>query len=118
MNKRLRKKKHLGEFRQMGFTIECQLRPGSGDRFIDDLIDIVDHDLCVGGGGAADGFGGVISSEHRYASASHKDIDTLRHWLENRTDVSSFQISGLWDMWYGRDPLNKNEPDGVPAPPD
>jgi uncharacterized protein YggL (DUF469 family) len=42
MRKRLRRKKHLGEFRQFGFSVACRFRKGLSreefDRFVDDFI--------------------------------------------------------------------------------
>ena len=58
MKKRLRRKKHVGEFRQTGFSVECRLRPGLSpgefDQFMDDFIDhcVEAHGLLFGGGGS------------------------------------------------------------------
>ena len=59
MRRRLRKKKHVGEFRQMGFSVECRLRPGLSpqefDQFTDEFIQhaVEAHGLLFGGGGSA-----------------------------------------------------------------
>ena len=46
MKKRLRKKKHFGEFKELGFEVRGDLRPGlSGndlEAFVDRLIEIVE----------------------------------------------------------------------------
>jgi uncharacterized protein YggL (DUF469 family) len=55
VKKRIRRKKHLGEFQQIGFDVDAGLRPGMdrdavhafGDRFI---AHIEAHHLAFGGG--------------------------------------------------------------------
>ena len=73
MKKRLRKKKHLGEFKELGFEVRGDLRPGlSGndlEAFVDRLIDIVDaRSLAFGGGAGRDdelnGFAGRARQCH------------------------------------------------------
>jgi uncharacterized protein len=57
MNKRLRKKKHVGEFKQYGFELKIKLKPGHtqeeiNDDFFDRLIAKIEAaSLSVGGGG-------------------------------------------------------------------
>jgi uncharacterized protein YggL (DUF469 family) len=59
VKKRLRKKKHLGEFKELGFEVRSDRRPGlSGndlEAFVDRLIDIVEaRSLAFGGGAGRD----------------------------------------------------------------
>jgi uncharacterized protein YggL (DUF469 family) len=59
VKKRLRKKKHLGEFKVLGFKVRGDLRPGlSGndiEAFVDRLIDVVEaRSLAFGGGAGRD----------------------------------------------------------------
>jgi uncharacterized protein YggL (DUF469 family) len=54
MRKRLRKKKHVGEFREYGVEFAATVKPGVDfDAFCDDFIDecIESRGLAFGGGG-------------------------------------------------------------------
>ena len=114
MKKRLRKKKHLGEFRQMGFSVDCRIRSGLSeegfDRFIDHFMDhaIEANGLIFGGGGSPEGgWRGVICRDHRYDSTTDAEKGTVQTWFEQRPEVESFELSGFWDVWQGSDPLDR-----------
>jgi uncharacterized protein YggL (DUF469 family) len=89
MRRRLRKKKHLGEFQELGFAVRAGLRAGlSGsdlEAFFDRWIDAVEaRQLAFGGGGGYDNkFEGFITLAGR---GSATDDDRLASW---RTDRSS-----------------------------
>ncbi|MDA1274802.1 MAG: 50S ribosome-binding protein YggL [Verrucomicrobia bacterium] len=126
MRKRLRKKKHLGEFRQMGFTADCQMRPGlSGaefDQFTDEFIvqAIEAHGLVFGGGGSPErGWSGVVCRDDRYDSTTDVEKAAVQHWLEQRSEIESFRLSEFWDVWHGPDPFDTEdaEPDATREPP-
>jgi uncharacterized protein YggL (DUF469 family) len=113
MNKRLRKKKHLGEFRQLGFSAECRLRSGlSGaafDQFTDEFIAqaIEANRLVFGGGGSPNrGWSGVVCRDDSHESATDGDKAAVHNWLERRTEVESFRLSDFWDVWHGADPFD------------
>lgn len=115
MNKRLRKKKHLGEFRQLGFSVDCRLRSGLSsaefDLFTSEFIAqaIEAHRLEFGGGGSVDrGWSGVVCRAHRYDSTTDDDQAAVQHWLESRPEVESFRISDFFDVWHGSDPFETN----------
>jgi uncharacterized protein len=116
MKKRLRKKKHLREFRQMGFSVECRIRPGLSavefDRFTDEFIvqAIEAGALVFGGGGSPDrGWSGIVCRDDRYDSTSDGDKATVQNWLEQRSEVESFRLSGFWDVWHGSDPFDSDD---------
>ena len=126
MRKRLRKKKHLGEFRQMGFSVDCQLRSGLSaaefDQFTDEFIvqAIEAHGLVFGGGGSPDrGWSGVVCRDHRYDSTTDVDKAAVQGWLEHRSELESFRLSGSRDVWYGSDPFDTEiaEQDAPHEPP-
>ena len=81
MKKRLRKKKHLGEFQQMGFIVELHFPP---DVSVADWMRITDefvlhaieaNNLEIGGGGAAcRKWGGFVTRDHRYQSTNNDRI--------------------------------------------
>lgn len=113
MKKRLRKKKHLEEFRQMGFSIHLRFRshlsPGEFDQFLDELIEdaVETEGLAFGGGGSHEqGLNGVVSRDHRYDSTTEEDRAGLNDWLLSRSEVVSCRVSGLWDLWHGSNPFD------------
>lgn len=120
MNKRLRKKKHLGEFRQMGFSAECRLRSGLSsaefDKFTDEFIAqaIEANRLVFGGGGSPDrGWSGVVCRDHSHDSTTDGNKAAVRHWLERRPEVESFRLSDFWDVWHGADPFDTEDAEEV-----
>lgn len=112
MKKRLRNKKHLGEFRQTGFSVKCQMRSGLSasefSRFVDDFIQAVEANALEFGGGGSPGQGwnGVICRNHQYDSTTDADKAAVRSWLEQRSQVESCRLSGFWDVWRGSDPFD------------
>jgi uncharacterized protein YggL (DUF469 family) len=120
MNKRLRKKKHVGEFRQMGFSAECRLRSGLSiadfNRFTDEFIAqaIESQQLVFGGGGSANrGWSGVVCRDASHDSTTDGDKAAVHHWLEQRPEVESFRLSDFWDVWHGSDPFDTKEAEEV-----
>ncbi|MBL9139247.1 MAG: YggL family protein [Verrucomicrobiales bacterium] len=112
MNRRLRKKKHLGEFRQFGVSLECRFHPGLSpqmfDRFTDEFIGaaVETRSLLFGGGGSAElGWSGIVSTSRRYDSLTEEDRSALLVWLENRPEVAMSRLSNPWDIWHGADPF-------------
>ncbi len=105
MKKRLRKKLHKGEFKEMGFKIEFEYDPNLTKedldklwlRFIEDAIE--GNNLCVGGGGNYSQSYFVC----RYkSSANQQDKDKLNKWfLSQKETIISFTISDLTDAWHG-----------------
>lgn len=124
MRKRLRKKKHLREFLQLGFSVECRIRPGlSGpefDRFTDEFIvqAIEANALVFGGGSSPDrSWSGIVCRDGCYDSTSDGDKAAVQDWLEQRSEVDSFRLSGFWDVCHGSDPFDTDiaEPASPPS---
>ena len=122
MRRRLRKKKHVGEFRQMGFSVECRLRPGLSpqefDQFTDEFIQhaVEAHGLLFGGGGSPEhGWDGTLSRDDRYDSTTEADKAAVEDWLQGHPEVLSYRLSGFWDLWHGPDPFEPEiaEPGGA-----
>ncbi len=114
MKKRLRKKKHLGEFRQYGFSLDCRLRPGTSGsvfgQFIDDFISqsIEAHGSVFGGGGSPGrGWSGFICRGHRYDSTTEADKTAVENWLRGRSEVEFFRLSDFIDAWHGPDTFDE-----------
>ena len=108
MNKRLRKKKRVGEFKEFGFELRADLRPGlvgvELDAFVDRLIGVVEARTlgfggCAGRDDKLDGFVTHIGRE----SATEDDRAVLAAFLAGDDAVVRREIGALRDAWYGRD---------------
>jgi uncharacterized protein YggL (DUF469 family) len=108
MKKRLRKKKHLGEFKELGFEVRGDLRPGlSGndiEAFVDRLIDVVEaRSLAFGGGaGRDDKLDGFVSRAGR-GSATEEDRAALAAFLDGAAEIARHEVGALRDAWHGWD---------------
>ncbi len=103
MNKRLRKKKHVGEFQEFGFKVHGMMQAGTSaadqDAFLDRWIDFVEaRELCFGGGSAKDSFEGFVALSYP-GSATAEDRAAAEAHLKADTRVASFTVGPLVDAW-------------------
>ena len=104
MKKRLRKKKHLGEFKLLGIEILIKLNSKDAfDKFHNDFIlQAVEGNGCFfGGGGMEDQIEGFIE----LGCASDKPesrLKTITQWFDSRDDVSEYKVGRLTDAWHGQ----------------
>lgn len=104
MRRRLRKKKHLGEFREFSVAFRIGLSPGNEFyAFLDDWIAnaIEANGLQFGGGGKSGDIGGVV--ELGRFDVCRNNLAKIEHWLANHDSVKSFQIGELFDGWHLED---------------
>ncbi|WP_210519174.1 50S ribosome-binding protein YggL [Hymenobacter terricola] len=100
MKKRLRKKRRLHEFQEMGFSVKFDLNlPDSKaeDDFGDRLINAIESNHLLLGGGLNDFF--VQSDSSRKTSES--DRQAVEAWLRQQPEVTAINIGPLIDAWYG-----------------
>ena len=106
MNKRLRKKRHLGEFKEYMFDFSLKLRPelteSELDVWLDDLLDvIVASKLSIGGGGGHEQKYCCYRWRRRCKTPiTLEDRDALERWLAQDSRVVSCQMGDLEDAWY------------------
>ena len=110
MNKRLRKKKHRGEFREMGFKMAFRTPTGLPaeernhflDRFIEEAVEA--NGLAFGGGGGPDEpWEGFVTLWNR-GLATLKHREKVEQWLIREPLVVSYYLGVLIDAWYGHSP--------------
>ncbi|HED04847.1 MAG TPA: DUF469 family protein [Candidatus Fraserbacteria bacterium] len=102
MKKRLRKKKHTGEFTEWGVTVAIVIRQEADfDHFLDDFIEeaIEGNDCYFGGGGRAPRLEGVIELG-RISDDPEEKLRKVIGWLEAREDVERYATGKLIDLWY------------------
>lgn len=104
MKKRLRKKLHRGEFRELAFPVEFRLTTELErlelDGFVDQLCDAMEaRGLGFGGGGDLH-WSGVVVRLGR-GSVTPEDRDYVQQWLGRHDQVSEYSVGALVDAWYG-----------------
>jgi uncharacterized protein YggL (DUF469 family) len=104
MNKRLRKKRHTGEFKELGFAIVLKLRPELTEPELNawllDLIETVERlNLGIGGGGqyVQEFFCTKLNGR---GSVSLEEKEALNQWLTQDRRLESFHLGELEDVWY------------------
>lgn len=106
MNKRLRKKKRVGEFKELGFELHGDLQPGLAradlEAFVDRLIDVVEARKLAFGGGAVrdDKLDGFVTRMGR-GSATEEDCAALAAFLAGDEAIVRHEVGQLRDAWYG-----------------
>ena len=104
MNKRLRKKKRVGEFQELGIEVSCTVILDSEDIefevWMDNFIEMIESlDLICGGGGLPKNWSVCVSKNK--GSVSEEDRKSISKWLTDNKYVKDFEISDLFDVWYG-----------------
>lgn len=114
MNKRLRKKKHLGEFRELGCHVCIRLDPTLSQEARNQLIAswveeaIEAQGLLFGGGGARDWEGYVTPEARGSVTEAHRQ--TIASWLSARQGIAGYTVYPLSDAWYGHGHLDPDDP--------
>lgn len=101
MKKRLRKKKHVGEFAEWGRQIiiyrNCSDR---FDEFLDAFIEeAVEANNCFCGGGGCENKLDVIV-ELGLQQHCEERLQKIVSWLQSRTDIESWKIGEKFDLWH------------------
>ena len=92
MKKRLRKKKHIGEFQEFGFDIKLDLKPNyslmESELLYDELIELIERENLLFGGGASGGFITAIKG-----SVSDANKTAIEHWIKSKNDsILTFRL--------------------------
>mgnify|MGYP000296635990 CR=1 FL=1 len=103
MKKRLRKKLHKGEFRELGFELDYDytgdLEGEPFDQFWGDWIRMIESlGLECGGGGA--GHQNYFIIKYR-GSVSVEQRQAVIDWLGKHPDIANVTAGQLRDAWYG-----------------
>lgn len=106
VKKRLRKKYHVGEFREIGFYFEVSVCGGdylstAGVKFLhaldEECIRPNELDCTLVRGNEGDFF---VAYDAHTAKTTETQLQAVRHWLSSRTDVEKFTVSELRDLWH------------------
>ena len=100
MRKRLRKKKHVGEFREYGVEFAATVKPGVDfDAFCDDFIDecIESRGLAFGGGGGGVNLKGFVElgrCDEYAANLAH-----VTAWFAKSASIENYSLGEPVDAW-------------------
>lgn len=105
MKKRLRKKRHIGEYQELGVSLFIGFSPKITDceqnQFLDDLIDFIESiDLEFGG------LTEKYTAEYYITCQSYKKpltkqtLEIIDEWLSNNWLVWSYHFSDFSDAWW------------------
>jgi uncharacterized protein YggL (DUF469 family) len=103
MKKRLRKKKHIGEFKELGFLLEAKLNLQTDeelDRFNDEFLDYIEKEnMHIGGGMGMDDLSlyvctGVVNTGNAEAR------ENLISWMDKHENVTEVNAGELKDAYY------------------
>ena len=101
--RRLRKKLHLAEFQELGFSVSFDFAKGTAiqviDQTLDDFIDeVIDkHGLAYDGSGYLHWEGLVYLQKIGKCSEQHREWVT--QWLQAKK-LENINVSPLFDVWW------------------
>lgn len=103
MKKRLRKKKHFGEYTEWGRQlVVLRNRKDGSDEFWDSfIIEAIESNGCYCGGGGSDDMLNVVVELGRRSDDPAARMNNITAWLDARTDVKSWKVSDEFDLWNG-----------------
>lgn len=103
-SRRLRKKLHIDEFQEFGFTVSFNFKEGTTVDAIDETLDdfikeaIEPNGLAFDGGGYLNWEGIICLQKIGKCTEEHREI--VIKWLEQRGLVD-VKASELFDVWWG-----------------
>ena len=103
MKKRLRKKKHCGEFTERGRQLVIMRNQKDGfDEFFDAFIEeaIESNGCYCGGGGKEDKLDVVVELGRRSDNPAAR-LKRITAWLDARSDVQNWRVGEEFDVWHG-----------------
>ncbi|UVE16443.1 50S ribosome-binding protein YggL [Pseudomonas sp. LS44] len=107
-SRRLRKKLCVGEFQELGFELNLNLKDDLTDEAVDAFVEQFLNEAIAANGldyVGGDDYGlvclatrGSVNEEQRVACES---------WLKGRKELADYTISPLIDVWHPETPINQ-----------
>ena len=106
MRKRLRKKRHLGEFREFGFQVRIVwldhlTEEQEWDAIFSFTLEAVEGNGLYAGGGGRRGHWRVFATSAKRPGATEEQRRAVERWLSQCPAVKEFTVGPLVDAWYG-----------------
>lgn len=101
-SRRLRKKLHIEEFKELGFTVSWSFDEGTSEETIDNVVDQFIIEAIQANGLAYEGSGylswqGIICTQ-KLGNCTEENRDVVTKWLENH-GLKNVKTSELIDIW-------------------
>lgn len=102
-SRRLRKKMHIDEFQEIGFSVAWRFPQGTSEEHIDKTVDsliievIEPNGLAFDGSGYLEWEGLVCTQEIGKCTEAHQAL--VRKWLEEHK-CEDVRMSDLFDVWW------------------
>ena len=105
MKKRLRKKLHKGEFKELGFSFDAKFKAdtdlGVVEAWLQELAILLhDRGLEMGGGWNSDVCGGFITRERGSVTSEEREM-MKKCFDEHNQNIDQINVGELKDAWYG-----------------
>ncbi|MCZ4060250.1 YggL family protein [Pantoea sp. LMR881] len=102
-SRRLRKKLHIDEFQELGFSVAWRFPEGTSETEIDDTLNQFINEVIDSNGLAYDGSGylvweGLVCLQ-KLGKCTDEHRERVRAWLENR-NLQDIQVTELFDVWW------------------
>lgn len=102
-SRRLRKKLHIDEFQELGFSVSWTFATGTDVEIIDTTVDALIDEVIEPNGLAFDGSGylqweGLICLQ-RIGHCSDEQRELVEKWLTAR-GMQDVKVSPLFDIWW------------------
>ena len=102
-SRRLRKKMHIDEFQEIGFSVAWRFPEGTSEEQIDQIVDqfidevIEPNKLAFDGSGYLSWEGLICMQEVGKCTEEHQAL--IKQWLTSR-QMSEIRLSDLFDVWW------------------
>ncbi len=103
MKKRLRKKKHRGEFTERGRQLVIsRIRKDGFAEFLDSFIEeAIEANGCYCSGSGKEAKLDVVVELGRRSDDPSARLEKITAWLDDRPDVQGWRTSDEFDVWHG-----------------
>ncbi len=103
MKKRLRKKKHRGEFAEWGRQLVATRNTKEDANAFQDafILEAIEANGCYCGGCLSDDKVDVIVELGRMSDNPEAKFTKVTDWLDARPDVAGWRAGELFDTWHG-----------------
>lgn len=104
MKKRIRKKLHVGEFKEMGFAVRFRIAADVDEDGLNTFLDtflsevVEGNGMGFGGGGNHEWEGFITMMERGSTTEEHRAL--IDRWLGDNPQVEEHEVGPLEDAWH------------------
>jgi hypothetical protein len=105
--KRLRKKRCIGEFREMGFRVRFRFAEACPEAERNSLLDdfvlhaVKANRMMFAGAASSDRWEGFLVLDARRGSVTEKQRAEVEAWFRGKGQLEEVEVGPLIDAWYG-----------------